>query len=387
MSTKSTLIAGVFISGILSAGCSPALPDAAAQLDDEPGLSQVYAGSFLIGAAMNDDQVSGRDPVSAGIAARHFNSVTPENVMKWELIHPEPGRYDFDAADRLVQFGEENDMFVVGHTLVWHSQTPGWVFEDGNGNPATREQLLERMRDHIHTVVGRYRGRIHGWDVVNEALNEDGSLRQSPWLQIIGEDYLEHAFRFAHEADPQVELYYNDYSLENAPKRSGAVRLVRTLQQAGVPIHGIGTQLHGRIEWPSIAQTDSTIAAFAATGLKVMVTELDIDVLPAAWHIRTADVNLRAELRDSLNPYVEGLPNEVEQAQAQRYEELFQLFQRHRDAISRVTFWGVRDSDSWLNSWPVRGRTNYPLLFDREGEPKAAFEAVIEVGREARSTE
>jgi endo-1,4-beta-xylanase len=386
MVRRKTAVLGLMIVGGVAGACSQAAAPAS-QPESQPALKDAFAGQFMMGAALNDDQVSGRDPVSADIARRHFNSITPENVMKWEVIHPAPGRYDFAAADRIVQFAEDHGMFLVGHTLVWHSQTPRWVFEDGNGNPATREQLLERMRDHIHTVVGRYKGRIQGWDVVNEALNEDGSMRESPWYRIIGEDYLEHAFRFAHEADPAAELYYNDYSLENAPKRNGAVRLVQSLQRAGAPIHGLGTQLHGRIEWPSAAQVDSTIAAFAATGLKVMVTELDIDVLPAAWHLRTADVNLRAELADSLNPYVRGLPEAVAQRQAERYAELFRIFQKYGDSVTRVTFWGIRDDNSWLNYWPIAGRTSYPLLFDRQGQPKPAFHAVVRVGQEGQRAE
>jgi endo-1,4-beta-xylanase len=351
--------------------------------ETHPALHEVFAGHFLIGGALNEDQTRGVDATGAALARQHFNSITPENVMKWEIIHPEPGRYDFEAADNFVEFGEQNGMFMVGHTLVWHSQAPRWVFEDGNGNRATREQLLARMRDHIHTVMGRYRGRVQAWDVVNEALNEDGTLRQSPWLQIIGEDYLEHAFRFAHEADPQAELYYNDYSLENAPKRNGAVRLIRDLQRRGAPVHGIGTQLHAWPDFPSNAQLDSTITAFAGLGIQVMVTELDINVLPAAFDYQGADVGMRAELRAELDPYPDGFPAERQQQLAERYAELFQIFLNHRESISRVTFWGVHDGQSWLNNWPVRGRTNYPLLFDRQGQPKPAFDAVVQVGRRA----
>jgi endo-1,4-beta-xylanase len=342
----------------------------------------VFAPQFRIGAALNEDQFRGIDARGAEIARRHFNSATPENVMKWEVIHPEPGRYDFSLADRFVQFAEENEMFIVGHTLVWHSQTPAWVFQDAQGGPATRELLLERMRDHIRTVVGRYRGRVHAWDVVNEALNEDGTLRQSPWLQIIGEDYLEHAFRFAHEADPQAELYYNDYSIEhNAAKREGAVRLIRNLQSAGAPVHGMGLQGHLNLTRPTLPQLDSAIVAFADLGIKVMITELDIDVLPPAGQYQGADISYRAELQEQLNPYREGLPEAVQQELAQRYADLFDVFLKHRDVITRVTFWGVHDGQSWRNYWPIEGRTAYPLLFDREYQPKPAFDAVVGTAR------
>jgi len=230
----------------------------------------------------------------------------------------------------------------------------------------SRDTLLARLRDHIHTVVGRYRGRIKGWDVVNEALNDDGTLRQTPWLAGLGEDYIAQAFRFAHEADPDAELYYNDYSLENAPKRRGALDLVRRLRDEGVPIAGVGLQGHDRMDWPTPAQQDSTIAAFAALGVHVMITELDIDVLPP-----------------DLNPYPDSLPDSVQAALAGRYAALFAVYLRHADAITRVTFWGVSDGDSWLNNWPVRGRRNYPLLFDRLHRPKPAFDAVIGVARQA----
>ena len=274
-------------------------------------------------------------------------------------------------------------MFIVGHTLVWHSQTPRWVFQDASGQPVSRDTLIARMREHIQTVVGRYRGRVRGWDVVNEALNEDGTLRHSPWFNIIGEDYIAMAFRFAHEADPAAELYYNDYSLENAAKRQGAVALVRRLRAEGVPITGIGSQDHVQMDWPTPAQVDSTLTAFGQLGVKVMITELDVDVLPRATQQRGADVSLNVAARSDLNPYVAGLPDSVQQALARRYADLFAVYLRHKDVVERVTFWGVTDGDSWKNNWPVRGRTNHPLLFDREGRPKPAFDAVIRVARQA----
>ncbi|MEL7363447.1 MAG: endo-1,4-beta-xylanase, partial [Bacteroidota bacterium] len=341
-----------------------------------PALQEVFGDAFLVGTALNSAQLADADPRGNPIVEHHFNAVTPENVMKWEVIHPEPGVYDFEEADAFVDYAEEHDLFVIGHTLVWHSQTPDWVFQDENGDPLTREALLARMKDHIDTVAGRYRGRVDGWDVVNEALNDEGGLRDSPWRQIIGDDYLEHAFRYAHEADPDAELYYNDYSLENAPRRDGAVRLVQGLLDAGIPVTGIGTQAHVNMEWPTPAQFDSTITAFAALG-QVMVTELDITVLPGFDGGQSADVNLRADGTPEMNPYPDGLPEAMQFQLAARYAEIFEVFYRHRDAISRVTFWGVTDGDSWRNGWPIEGRTNYPLLFDREGATKPAFHAVV----------
>jgi endo-1,4-beta-xylanase len=344
-------------------------------------LKAAFNGVFLMGAALNADQFHERDTAAAALVKAHFNSITPENVLKWEHVHPELGRFDFTDSDRFVEFGERNGMFIVGHTLVWHSQTPRWVFHDANGNRVSRDTLLNRMREHIHTVVGRYKGRIKGWDVVNEALDEDGSLRRTPWLEIIGEDYVARAFQYAREADPSAELYYNDYSVENAPKRAGGVRLVRQLQAQGIRVDGVGLQGHNKMDWPSVAQQDSTIASFAALGVKVMITELDIDVLPNAQGVSGADASQRAELRDRLNPYASVIPDSVLAAQAKRYQDLFAVYVKYRHVISRVTFWGLRDGDSWLNNWPVRGRTSYPLLFDRQGRPKPAFEAILEVLR------
>lgn len=344
-------------------------------------LKDAFKGAFRIGAAINQPQFEGRDERDDAIVEAQFNTISPENVLKWESVHRLPDAYNFEAADRYVEFGERHHMFIIGHTLVWHSQTPRWVFQDANGAPVTREALLERMKDHIHTVVGRYKGRIGGWDVVNEALNDDGTLRQSPWLKIIGDDYIAKAFQFAHEADPQAELYYNDYSLENEAKRKGAVELIRRLKADGVPIKAVGLQEHNHMDWPKAADIDATIDAFAALGVKVNVTELDVDVLPRATRQNSADVSLHAEGGAALDPYKNGLPDDIEQALAKRYAELFGVYYKHRGTVTRVTFWGVTDANSWLNDFPVRGRTNYPLLFDREGKEKAAFGAVLGVAR------
>ena len=329
-------------------------------------LRAAFHGAFLVGAALNPAQFSERDTLGAALVTAQFNTITPENVLKWGSLHRLPGVYDFSLADQYVAFGERHNMFIVGHTLVWHKQTPPWVFQDSSGNPVSRDTLLARLRDHIQTVVGRYRGRIKGWDVVNEALNEDGTLRQTSWLTIIGPDYIAAAFRFAHDADPGAELYYNDYSLENAPKRRGAVDLIRQLRGEGVPVAGVGLQGHDHLDWPTPAQQDSTISAFGALGVQVNISELDIDVLPPGQ-----------------NPYPDSLPESVQRALAQRYADRFEVLLRHADAIKRVTFWGVSDGDSWLNNWPVPGRTNYPLLFDRQHRPKPAFDAVIGVARQA----
>ncbi len=345
-----------------------------------PALKDVFRDAFLVGTALNSDQFSERDTLGVRLVTAQFNAITPENALKWECVHPRRGTYAFEGPDRYVDFGTRRGMFVVGHTLVWHSQVPRWVFEDRRGKPVGRDTLLARMRDHIHTVVGRYKGRIKGWDVVNEALNEDGTLRPSPWRRIVGDDYIVKAFQYAAEADPEAELYYNDYSLENPAKRDGAVRLVKSLQAAGVKVTGVGTQEHQKMDWPTPALVDSMFTAFHTLGVQVNVSELDVDLLPRATRDVGADVATRARAKAGLDPYAAGLPDSAQASLARRYAELFAVYVRHKDAVGRVTFWGVRDGDSWLNGWPVKGRTSHPLLFDRAGAPKPAFDAVVRVG-------
>jgi endo-1,4-beta-xylanase len=347
-------------------------------------LKDAFKGDFYIGAAINAAQIEGKDAPADAIIASQFNAISPENVLKWGSVHPEPGIYDFRLPDLYVDFGEQHHMYIHGHTLVWHNQTPAWVFHDQKGNLLTRDALLDRLHDHIQTVVGRYKGRIRSWDVVNEALNEDGSMRQSQWYKIIGPDYIEKAFQYAHEADPQALLCYNDYNIENDAKRNGAVALVKKLKSEGVPIGCVGIQDHDHLDWPTPEQEDAAISAFAALGVKVGISELDVDVLPRAARGNTADVSFHAAQDPKLNPYVNGLPEPVQKQLAARYADLFRVFVKHRGELFRVTFWGVTNRESWLNNFPVRGRTNYPLLFNREGQPTRAFEAVVRVGEHAQ---
>ena len=340
-------------------------------------LKEAYRGSFLIGAAINTAQIAGQDSRGDAIIEAQFSTISPENALKWDRIHPKPDTYDFTLADQYVAFGEKHHMFIVGHCLVWHNQVPEWVFRNEKGELVDRETLLKRLHDHIDTVVGRYKGRVQSWDVVNEALNEDGTLRQSLWLKIIGEDYIAKAFQYAHEADPQAQLTYNDYSLENEPKRKGALALIAKLKAQGVPVTSVGIQGHDNLTWPTIEDEDATISALGKLGVKVAITELDIDVLPPATEQQTAEVSLNIQQDPKLNPYANGLPQSAQQELALRYADLFGVYLKHRDVVTRVTFWCVTDGDSWLNNWPVRGRTSYPLLFDRGGQPKPAFQAVI----------
>jgi len=349
----------------------------AAAQDASMSLKEAFKNDFRIGAALNQSQFEGDAPGEAEIVATQFNTISPENVLKWESVHPAPDKFDFADADQYIAFGQKNHMFIIGHNLIWHNQTPAWVFQDADGNPISRKALIARMRKHILTVVGRYKGKIGGWDVVNEALNEDGTLRDSPWRQIIGDDYLALAYQYAHEADPGAQLYYNDYSLENLPKRQGAIALIKRLQARGLKIDAVGLQEHDKMDWPTTNQVDETISAFAQLGVKVMITELDVDLLPAATQSQSAEVSINVSSSRELNPYATGLPDSLQQQLAQRYADLFSVFVAHRGQITRVTFWGVTDADSWLNNWPVRGRTSYPLLFDRRCHPKPAFAAVI----------
>ena len=341
-------------------------------------LKEAFKDYFLIGAALNRSQIFEEDKLSEEIVKTQFNSISPENILKWEAVHPSPDRYDFSASDRYVELGEKKGMFIVGHTLIWHNQTPDWVFKDTNGNLVNREQLLRRMREHINTVVGRYKGKIKGWDVVNEALNDDGSLRQSFWLKIIGEDYIAKAFQFAHESDPNAELYYNDYSLENEAKRNGAIKLLKGLLAKGIPLKAVGLQGHNNLTFPTVTQQDATITEFAKLDIRVNITELDVNVLPDPECFSGSEITLNFALKEKLDPYKNGLPEEMQRKLARRYAELFKIFLKHHQKIDRITFWNVTDKESWLNNFPVRGRTNYPLLFDRNGNPKLAFKSVIQ---------
>jgi endo-1,4-beta-xylanase len=334
-------------------------------------LKDLVPRGWLIGVALNQRQSDGIDATAVDLVTRQFNSVTPENLLKFESVQRQPGVFTFDAQDRYVAFGADRGMAVIGHTLVWHSQTPGWVWAGNGGGLADRATMLERMQTHIATVVGRYKGRIRGWDVVNEALNDDGTLRDSPWRRGIGDDYIAKAFEFANQADPNAELYYNDFNLATRPgKRAGAIRIIRDLQQRGLRIDAVGEQGHWRLDSPTTTEIDQTITELRATGLEVMITELDVNLLPPAERPAPGQPPSPAS-----NPFVNGLPDDVQQALARRYADAFGVFLKHRDDITRVTFWGVSDGDSWLN----RGRANHPLLFDRQRQPKPAFDDVTRV--------
>ncbi len=359
---------------------------APATADAQQRLKDAYQGAFKIGAALGTGIINQTDTAGVRLVKEHFNSITAENVLKPQPINPQPGVYNFDPADRYVEFGEANGMFIVGHTLVWHNQTPDWFFVDENGQPNTRAAQLERLRSHIEAVAGRYAGRIHAWDVVNEILTEDGEYRSSPWTDIIGgEELVKAAFRFASQYAPNTELYYNEYNAWRPSKRDGIMRLVRMLQAEGIRIDGVGMQGHWGLYYPRTDYLEAAIDSFASLGVKVMITELDVDVLPVSSHgqlVRGVMNDPQYQLEEwaeYLDPYKERLPDEVQRELADRYAKLFRILYNKRDKIDRVTFWGVHDGASWKNGSPVPRRTNYPLLFDRQRRPKPAFDAVMAV--------
>lgn len=342
------------------------------------GLKDALAGKFHIGTALNADQITGKDSASIRLVKEQFDAIVAENCMKSEEIQPEEGQFNFDLPDQFVDFGARNGLFVTGHCLIWHSQAPTWFFTDSLGNDVSREVMIERMKTHIQTVVGRYKGRVKGWDVVNEAIMEDGSFRNSKFFQIIGEDYIKLAFQFAHEADPDAELYYNDYNEWFPGKRDAIVALVGKLKAEAVRIDGIGMQGHISLESPAIDDYEAAIVAYGNAGVKVMITELDMSILPYPRKDVGADIATSFEYQTSLNPYANG---EVPQAKQEEWDSrmlaFFQLFLKHQDVISRVTLWGVSDGQSWKNGFPIKGRTDYPLLFDRNFQPKPVVAKII----------
>lgn len=326
---------------------------AAASLDANAiRLAEVYAPYFRIGAAVNPRTLVRH----ADLLARHFNSITAENEMKWASIEPARDDFRFEAADRLVAFAEAHGMGVRGHTLVWHNQTPDWVFT------GDRADVLARMRGHIETVMGRYRGKIYSWDVVNEAVTDGGNdvLRPSRWLEGAGADYIAEAFRVAHRVDPDAQLFYNDYNETNPAKRDKIYRLVKDLRRQRVPVHGIGLQGHWRLNAPSADDIRASLDLYASLGVRLQVTELDVSLYD--WDDRSADK-------------VEPDPDRIER-QGDRYAEIFAIFREYRSVLDAVTFWGVADDATWLDHFPVRARKDWPLLFDIHHGIKPAFRAV-----------
>lgn len=346
-----------------------------ATITEEPALKDVFGDKFLVGVAVNVRQSSEVDTASVKIIKKHFNSIVAEDCMKSANIHPEEDRYNFKQADQFVKFGQENNMAIIGHCLIWHSQLAPWFCVDQKGNKVSAEVLKQRMKDHITTIVTRYKGKIKGWDVVNEAIEEDGSYRKTKFYEILGEEYIPLAFQYAHEADPDAELYYNDYGMNVPGRRDAVVKLVNSLKAKGLRIDAVGMQGHMGMDYPTIEDFEASMLAFAGTGVKVMITEWDMSALPTVK--RSANISDTVTFRKAMNPYPEALPDSVSAVWNARMKAFFNLFLKHADIVERVTAWGVSDGDSWKNNFPVRGRKEYPLLFDRNYEMKPFLKELI----------
>jgi endo-1,4-beta-xylanase len=331
----------------------------------EKGLKDYYKKYFPIGVAVSPQVLKG--PASEFIV-KHFNSITPENAMKMGPIHPEENRYFWKDADAIVDFAQSNGLKVRGHNLCWHEQTPKWLFKDSLGNPVSKEVLLRRLKSHITAVVSRYKGKVYAWDVVNEAIDDDNTkfLRNSPWYQICGEEFIARAFEYAHEVDPDALLFYNDYNTERPEKMERVYNLLKKLVDAKVPINGVGLQAHWTINEPTESELRTTLKRFSSLGLKTQITELDISIYP--WEKLTRE--RRADESDAFTP-------EIEQKQSKQYKMVFDVFREFQSVITGVTFWNITDKYTWLDTYPVKGRKNYPLLFDQNAQPKKAYWEVV----------
>ncbi len=377
MIRKNFAILSLAISILGYSGCSDNVQTASEE--SVASLKETFKEDFAIGAALDTTQIEEKDSKAKELIEQQFNAITPENIMKAEIIHPEWSRFDFDLADKMVAYGRKHNMLVNGHTLVWHSQLPPFM---QNMNDA--DSVRKFFTDHITTVASRYDGKIYSWDVVNEALNEDGTMRKSIFLDKLGDNFVVEAFRLAQKAAPNTKLYYNDYNIEEPKKRAGAIALIKKIQEAGVRIDGVGIQGHWKTSNIPLEDIEQSILDYSALGIEVMFTELDLTVLPNPWDENIADVNATAANNERMNPYANNFPDSAQAKLTKGYEDLFRLFLKHKDKISRVTFWGVHDRQSWLNDWPIKGRTNYPLLFDRNYAPKPAFHKILELKKEAK---
>lgn len=352
-----------FITALSLASCSSARHSAN---PFNKGLKDYYKNYFTMGVAVSAKALKTDE---AGLVLQHFNSVTAENSMKMGPIHPQPNLYNWADADSIVAFAKRNKMRIRGHCLCWHNQAPAWLFKDADGKQIGKEELLQRLKNHITTVVSRYKGAIYAWDVVNEVISDkkDEYFRPSLWYQICGEEFVAKAFEWAHEADPDALLFYNDYNEINPAKREKIIRLLKALQAKGLPIHGIGLQGHWAVNEPGYEQLDKTLADFSGLGLKMQITELDISVYPKEHDAREG----RSEDANA------GFSQEKEQKQLEMYKICFNLFRKYQKQIQAITFWNISDRSSWLDNFPVKNRKDYPLLFDENLKPKKAFWEVV----------
>ncbi|MEO7599263.1 MAG: endo-1,4-beta-xylanase [Opitutus sp.] len=443
----------IFALGAVAQTASAPVEPYAPKAPESVTLKEAFKDDFLIGVALNPRQFGNTDPRTTELITREFNCATAENDMKWELLEPKPNEFHFDAADKFIDFCRSHDLVIIGHNLCWHAQLPAWVSKpDAGQETLTKEVLLARLKHHIFTVAAHFKGKVRGWDVVNEAINDgNGEYRKSVFYRVIGQEYLALAFKWAHEADPNAELYYNDYNLDaDDAKRSRAIELVKYLRAQDAQIDGIGLQGHYNLATPTAAKIDETIQMFADLGLKVMLTELDVEAIrdrrvsgavdantgpaparprsfPTIDELKTklsltdaevaqitplldqATKGIQAAMADSefsrireirtatldsigrlltdaqrapfteltrvppwerAGPPAAPLTAEQQRDLARRYGEIFDVFMKHRQVITRVTFWGLRDSESWR-------RRGHPLLFDDNFQRKPAYDAVI----------
>jgi len=328
------------------------------------GLKDYYKNYFPIGVAVKPSDLKGEEK---SLILEHFNSITAENAMKMGPLQPGENRYFWSVADSIVEFGLASKMKVRGHCLVWHTQTPRWLFRDTEGKTVTKEVLLNRIQNHINTVLSRYKGKIYAWDVVNEVIADDTSyFRKSPLYNITGEDFVEQAFRYAHKADPKAVLFYNDYNTENPIKREKIYRMLKNLLAKGVPIHGVGLQAHWSINTPSRTELEKSIEMFSSLGLQIQFTELDISVYAG----RQGGQIITGERSTETAAFT----SDMEEKQLEKYKMIFDVFRKYKKQITGVTFWNLSDKYSWLDG---RGRKNFPLLFDTQLKPKKAYYEVI----------
>ena len=354
-------------------------------------LKDAYKDAFKIGVAIGRMQTSGRIPQATDLVLKHFNSISPENDLKPEVIHPRPDTWNFVAADEYVKFGQDHGMHVHAHTLVWHNQTPDFFWNNADGTPKSHEELTETMRSYIETVCTFFNGKVNSWDVVNEIIGEQGEYRDKGWIHAFGgEEYgplvARLAFQFANQyCDPDIELYYNDFNAWRPAKVDAICNMVKMLRENGIRIDGVGMQGHWGLNYPKTEYIEQAIEKYAALGLKVSITELDVDVLPVTREGQIFGQSMSdpmyqlEEFKEYLDPYRGGLPDEVEEQQAQAYARFFGIFYKYRDKIDRVTVWGLQDGNSWKNNYPVSRRTNYPLLFKRDYSPHKALDAVLQI--------
>lgn len=334
--------------------------------NDPRGLKDFYKNYFPIGVAIAKKNLAGEE---AALIKKQFNSITAENDMKMEMMQPIEGKFIWTNADSIINFAIKNNIKVRGHNLCWHEQAPSWLFIGKDGKEVSKEVLLQRLKTHIETVVGRYKGKIYAWDVVNEAIDDDSTkyLRNSKWYQICGEDFIIKAFEYAHAADPDAKLYYNDYNTERPEKRERLYKLLKSLKDKGVPIDGVGLQAHWSLQEPTKNELVTAIKRYSSLGLKIQFTELDISIYP--W-----EKYKRAKRTDESDAFT----SELETKQMLKYKMVFEIFRNYKDVITNVTFWNISDRRTWLDSYPVPGRKNYPLLFDTKMQPKKAYWEVVD---------